>query len=209
MPNSSNVTRADGAGLILQKYYTARTINATASSRAYANFDLQVGDLVVLDPYSNATGREGMPAGAVVAVPTASNLHLPHYVVTAVHPDVNTGVQPTSAINNAGADTGTAVNPRSGGWIDVMALGVAPCAVLGANIAVGDLLAITPATPSNGLVGRATLQELVTTALAVTSTAAAVTTIAATKAVALETYASGSVVGTIRCAFGPIGSHAL
>lgn len=209
MPNSSNVTRADGAGLILQKYYTARDINATAASRNYANFDLAVGDIVVLDPYSNASGREGMVAGAVVGIPTTNFTHLPHYVVTAVHPDTNLGVQPTSPINTTGAASGTAVNPRAGGWIDVMALGVAPCAVLGSAIAVGDLLAVTPATPASGLVAKASLQELVTTALAVTNTASTVTTLAATKAVALDTYASGSVIGTIRCAFGPIGSHAL
>jgi hypothetical protein len=206
--NTPFVNARDGSGIVSQKWYTPRSVHATGTSRGYANFDLQVGDLVVLDPYSNTTGHEGNAIGTAVCVPTLTWEHLPHFVVTAIHPGVNQGANPTEPLNLSAAATGAATNPRAGGWIDVASVGVLPAAVLGANIAVGDQLVVTPAAVSSGLIARASLQEVATTATsdATTDTRAEMAQVLArTKAVALETYASGSVVGYKIVALGGLG----
>jgi hypothetical protein len=206
--NTPTVNARDGAGQVSQKWYTARSIHATGTSRGYANFDLKVGDLVVLDPYSNTTGHELQAIGTTVAVPTLTWEHLPHYVVLAVHPGVNQGVSPTEPLNFTGRSTGVAPNPRAGGWIDVASVGVMPAAVLGANIAVGDQLVVTPAAVSDNYIAQASLQEIATTAMsdATTSDRAEVAQVMArTKAVALQTYDSGSVIGYKTVALGGLG----
>lgn len=153
MPNTTNVSRADGAAHILQKYYTARNVNATAASRNPAGFNLRVGDIVVMDPFADARG-DGYATGQVVAIPTANFLYLPTYVVTAVHPDVNLGIDPTLPVSTT--NTG---NIRAGGWIDVASMGVvsAWCAN-GTN--VGTLLEATPGSVTNNLADRAAFTAL-------------------------------------------------
>lgn len=189
MPNTPLVTNGDGAGLVLSKHYTARDINATAASRAYAGFDLVPGDILCLDPYSSVTAQGGRAIGSCVALPTTGFAHLPHYVVVACHPDVNRGVDPSLAIDNTGAGSGAAVNPRAGGPVDVLVTGVCNCYVKGSAIAVGDAMAISMGTTTSGVKTRAVLAEAATTALtdaSIDTLAELVPVLGALKAVALE-----------------------
>ncbi len=208
MPNTINVATAnDGAGIVLQKYYTARNIHAVGATRSYADFDLAPGDIVSLDPYSNTTGHEGMAIGSCVALPTASHLLLPAYVVTAVHPDVNRGVDPGAAVDltNASAGTDTAVNPRAGGWIDVCPYGVVSAYVEGGtNIAVLDRLLLTVGTTGSGLVARATLRFAAADTFGGAGVITTLDELAIHKAIALEAYENTTFV-TKKVAFGPIG----
>lgn len=206
--NTQSVNARDGAGQVSQKWYTARSIHATGTSRGYANFDLKVGDLVVLDPYSNTSGHEGQAIGTTVAVPTETWEHLPHYVVTAVHPGVNQGTSPTEPLNFTGRSTGAASNPRAGGWIDVASVGVLSAAVKGANIAVGDQLVVTPVAVSDNYIARPFFAEIATTAVSDATTSdrnELAQVLARTKAVALETYADGSNIGYKIVALGGLG----
>ncbi len=207
MPNTINVNAGDGAGIVLQKFFTGRNIHATSASRSYANFDLAPGDLVCLDPYSNTTDHEGKAIGSCVALPTASHLHLPTYVVTAVHPDVNRGVDPGAAIDLTGAGSGAAVNPRAGGWIDVCPQGVVSAYVEGGtDIAVLDNLILTVGTTGSGLVARATLRKIADiastdTLLEIMATGA----LPLVKGIALEAYTDTTFV-TKKVAFGTLNS---
>ena len=208
MPNSPNVAHADGAGIVLQKWFSGRNIHATAASRSYINFDLAPGDLLVMDPYSNT--HDSIAIGMGLALPTALHLHLPHFVVVnGVHPDVNVGVDASRAIDLTGASSGAAVNARRGGWIDVCPLGVVSAFVEGGtDIVVGDPLVITIGTTSAGLVTRASLRKIAATAIT-DATLDGIDEItkymASVKGIALEAYTATDLV-TKKVAFGPMAA---
>ncbi len=206
MPNTINVATAnDGAGIVLQKYFTGRNIHATAASRSYANFDLAPGDIVTLDPYSNTTGHEGMAIGSCVALPTASHLHLPAFVVVAIHPDVNRGVDPGSALDLTGAGSGAAVNPRAGGWVDVCQIGTLDVYVDGTttDITILSPLILTVGTTGSGLVARAVLKQPANTDIGA-GVLTSFVQVGGIKGVALEGHTADTVVKK-KVSFGPIG----
>lgn len=217
MPNTTNVTRADGAGVILQKYFTARTINATASSRAYANFNLRIGDILTLDPFNEAnepanttnTASFDTRAGAALALPTANFLHLPAFAVVGLHPDCNNGVDPSRPLDLAGAASGTAINPRAGGPVDVVQLGVTMAFVASnaATIASNTVLQLVNGAVSGGLCERATLQAVGTGAWTVSNMQTAARDIATWKAINLHPFNTTNLTSPVlvRCSFGPVG----
>jgi len=212
MPNTTKVNAFDGAGISLKKWYTGRTIHATATSRGFANFDLAHGDIVCLDPYSNTSGHEGMAIGTCVGLPTSGSEKLPHFVVVGVHPDVNRGVDPGAAVDVTGMSSTPytqAPNPRNGGWVEVCAMGVCDAYVKGSAIAVGDVMAVTPIAISSGLVTRAYLAEAATTAYndaTLDTLAEQLGVYAIHKAMALEADTSNNIV-LKRVALGGLGGN--
>lgn len=65
-------------------FYTGKNIHATAGSRTANTTDLQVGDVLSLDPFGHDKGR-----GYDLANPTASYLSQPLFVVTAIKTNTN------------------------------------------------------------------------------------------------------------------------
>ncbi len=65
-------------------YYTGKNIHATSGSRTANTTDLQVGDVLALDPFGHDKGR-----GYDLANPTANYLSQPLYVVTAIKTNAN------------------------------------------------------------------------------------------------------------------------
>lgn len=172
MPNTTRSIYGDGPALVRQAFYTAREINSSNASdgdtRGYANFDLQIGDIVQLDPYNfehlDAAGNKQI--GICVGIPTAEASGIgktKFYVVTALGPNVNAGVDPTravNALNTAGDGTAAPVNPRAGGWVDVCPFGIVSAVADGSGtaIVIGELLKVAiGAVAADGTVTRAEL----------------------------------------------------
>ncbi len=150
---------AGGQQAPMRVYWTAKTINATAGSRSAINDNIQVNDVVVMDPYGQ---DETLPDGSVgpicVTQPQTSFLRGRKYVVTAV-PD---------AVNDI-PDTVNASTQRRGGFISVVPLDLVEriqAHVDGTtDIAVNDILEVT--NGSWKLTKAGTLTDIYGTACAV------------------------------------------
>jgi hypothetical protein len=92
-------------------YYTGKNIHATSGSRTANTTDLQVNDVLAIDPFGHDKGR-----GYDLANPTASYLSQPLYVVTSIGSDPSTGA---SAVR--------------GGTIEAVPLSSAVCSAIQAN----------------------------------------------------------------------------
>lgn len=130
--------RTGGRDRELPVYYTGKNINATAASRTDIDDDLEVGMVVVLDPYQHDGAEEDVNgnAGAKpinVTRPQTSFLNMKKFVVTAVSPRVNE------------IPTASNADLRRGGMVSVVEAADDIQALVDGttDVAVGDILEVT------------------------------------------------------------------
>lgn len=128
MSVSQVLNHAGGEAREITAYYTAKNINATNGSRSAISDDIQVGDVVVIDPY----GFDGETNELNVTQPQTNFLYGRKYVVTSVPSEVN-------------ERTSSGATQRKGGRIKVCSYADSiSCHVDGTtDIAVGDPLEVT------------------------------------------------------------------
>lgn len=148
--------RTGGRDRELPVYYTGKNIHATAASRTDIDDDLEVGMVVVLDPYQHDGAEEDVNgnAGAKpinVTRPQTSFLNMKKYVVTSVSPRVNE------------IPTASNADLRRGGMVSVVEAADDIQALVDGttDVAVGDLLEVT--NGSFNLTKRAALTTVSTT----------------------------------------------
>lgn len=140
----------------LPVYYTGKNIHATAASRTDIDDDLEVGMVVVLDPYQHDGAEEDYNgnAGAKpinVTRPQTSFLNMKKFVVTSVSPRVNE------------IPTASNADLRRGGMVSVVEAADDIQALVDGttDVAVGDVLEVT--NGSFNLTKRAALTTVVST----------------------------------------------
>lgn len=140
----------------LPVHYTGKNIHATAGSRTAIDDDLEVGMVVVLDPYQHDGAEEDINgnSGAKpinVTRPQTSFLNMKKFVVVAVSPRVNE------------IPTASAATQRRGGMVSVVEAADDIQALVDGttDVAVGDVLEAT--NGSFNLTKRAALTTVSTT----------------------------------------------
>lgn len=148
--------RTGGRDRELPVYYTAKNINATAGSRTAIDDDLEVGMVLVMDPYQNDGGETGVDgttsAKPINATrPQTSFLNMKKYVVVGFSPSIND-------IPSASAAT-----QRRGGLVSVVEAADDIQALVDGttDVSVGDVLEVT--NGSFNLTKRAALTTTSTT----------------------------------------------
>lgn len=130
--------RTGGRDRELPVYYTAKNINATSGSRTAIDDDLEIGMVVVMDPYQHDGAEYDVDgnAGAKpinVTRPQTSFLNMKKYVVTYVAPSIND------------IPTASASTQRRGGFVSVVEASDDIQALVDGttDVAVGDMLEVT------------------------------------------------------------------
>lgn len=132
-------------------YYTGKNINATKTSRTAITDTLQVGDLVIADPYGHDKGK-----GTDVTQPQTSFLNQKCYVVTAIKQD-ELG-NPTNTIGAGGKKDDAGTNLASG-WIEAVPCSAFISANTKANMTIGATL-LGPANASFALQAKTAVDTL-------------------------------------------------
>lgn len=144
--------------------YTGKNINATSGSRTQNTTDLQIGDILALDPHGHDDGK-----GSDLANPTTGFLDMPLWVVTDVPPDAKRGgrIKAARLADCAGGVSG--VHTKANQTAGVTLLGATDQA--SASVNQRYLVAVTGSNTNDTLIVIKTAQAISLTTVDTSTTA--------------------------------------